>query len=652
MLLNNRYRILKTLGEGGCGQTFLAEDVHLPSKRWCVVKQLKPKTQDPEVYHLIQERFQREAVILEKLGEENDQIPELYAYFTEAQQFYLVQQFIKGSTLTEEVKRKQVIDEAVVREMVINLLPVLVYIHSQGIIHRDINPNNIILRQRDGKPVLIDFGVVKEMVVAGGTLDGELAGSTIVVGTSGYMPPEQAAGRPVYASDLYSLASTAIHLLTGKNPRGLIDPLNGEIRWQPSAPAVSREFAEVLDKALADTPRHRYATAQQMLDALLPSRVLQERGRESRENLLAKIPQNFRQTSQLAFSHDGGLVAYRAERNGKQFVVVGDKAGPEFDYVRPPSFNANGELMAYAASLVYDRRRFTELVVIGEHKGPEFSFVGSPVWSLDGRSLAHPAGEGDKRFIVVGNVKGTEFDFIGTPVWSADGSVAYAATLGDKWFIAWMGKRGPEFDYVAPPVFNSAGNALTYPARLGDGWFIVFWNKRGPEFDYARGPVFSPDSSALAYAAEKGGKQFIVVHDKLESKLAHPDVTEQSVTDDAQFGASTTWIGEKLDYVGAPVWNASGDTLAYAAEDGRRQFVITGDRHGPKFDRVRQPVWSPSGDEVAYAAKSSGRWLMVLGQRRGPEFNEVGQPSFSFDDARLCYGARSGREIWWKVIGV
>jgi serine/threonine-protein kinase len=164
LLLNNRYRIVQVLGEGGCGQTFLAEDDHLPSKRQCVVKQLKPKTSNPDSYQIIRDRFEREAVILEKLGDANDQIPQLYAYFTEAQQFYLVQELVKGSTLTQRLGEARNLDEATACEMLINLLPVLSYIHSQGIIHRDINPNNIILRERDGKPVLIDFGIVKEMV--------------------------------------------------------------------------------------------------------------------------------------------------------------------------------------------------------------------------------------------------------------------------------------------------------------------------------------------------------------------------------------------------------------------------------------------------------------------------------------------------------
>ncbi|MGC1247784.1 MAG: serine/threonine-protein kinase, partial [Spirulinaceae cyanobacterium] len=160
-LLSNRYRLLRPLGKGGFGETFLAEDTHMPSGRSCVIKLLKPMTQNPQVYELVKERFQREAAILEELGEANQQIPRLYAYFTEEEQFYLVQKWIPGVTLAEKVQQQQRLGEDEVRGILVDILPVLDYIHSQKIVHRDIKPENIILRSSDHKPVLIDFGAVK-----------------------------------------------------------------------------------------------------------------------------------------------------------------------------------------------------------------------------------------------------------------------------------------------------------------------------------------------------------------------------------------------------------------------------------------------------------------------------------------------------------
>lgn len=268
LLLNNRYRILHTLGSGGFGETFLAEDTQMPSLRRCVIKQLKPIHNKPEIYQLVQERFQREAAILEELGGSSDQIPGLYAYFQLNGQFYLVQEYIEGDTLTAKVKQQGVLSESAVRELLLTFLPVLEYVHSKHIVHRDIKPDNIILRHRDGKPVLIDFGAIRETMGTVINSQGSLA-SSIIIGTPGYMPSEQAMGRPVYVSDLYSLGITVIYLLTGKQPQELeTDPHTGEIIWRSHALNVSPTMIFIIDKAIAYHPRDRFASALEMLQAL------------------------------------------------------------------------------------------------------------------------------------------------------------------------------------------------------------------------------------------------------------------------------------------------------------------------------------------------------------------------------------------------
>jgi serine/threonine protein kinase len=268
MLLNNRYRVIQTLGSGGFGETFLAEDTQMPSKRRCVVKQLKPVQNNPQIKKLVQERFQREAAILEELGGASTQIPNLYAYFENDEQFYLVQEWIEGETLTRRLLRQGLWNENQVRDMLVNLLPVLSFVHSKHIVHRDIKPDNIILWNSPsarGIPVLIDFGAVRESM--GTVLNSQgTPTSSIIIGTPGYMPPEQAAGRPTYASDLYSLGVTAIYLLTGKQPHELeIDVQTGEIVWHPFAVHVSSVLMEVIDKAIRYHPRERYPSAEAML---------------------------------------------------------------------------------------------------------------------------------------------------------------------------------------------------------------------------------------------------------------------------------------------------------------------------------------------------------------------------------------------------
>jgi serine/threonine-protein kinase len=268
-LLNNRYQIIQVLGAGGFGQTFLAEDAHMPSRRRCVIKQLKPVTTDPQLYQVIQQRFGREAATLETLGEGSDQIPKLYAYFSEQGQFYLVQEWIQGQTICDRVAAEGPLNETVVQEILISLLQVLQYVHSKGIIYRDIKPDNIILRQLNNQPVLIDFGAVKETMVTAINAKGKT--HTIAIGTPGFMAPEQAAGRPTYASDIYGLGMTAIYLLTGKLPQELEVSQNEQVLWQQHAPKVSSSLAAAIDKAIQYSPRDRYTTARKMLDDLLCS---------------------------------------------------------------------------------------------------------------------------------------------------------------------------------------------------------------------------------------------------------------------------------------------------------------------------------------------------------------------------------------------
>ena len=248
-LVNQRYRILESLGRGGFGETFLVEDTQMPSRRRCVLKQLNPSSRDAATQRLIEDRFGREAAILESLGENHPQIPRLYAYFRENEQFYLVQEWIEGLTLTERLNQQGRLSEAEVRGLLRDVLPVLAFVHQQRIVHRDIKPDNIILRHRDGKPVLIDFGAVRETMTTVMTGSGSPT-SSIVIGTPGFMSSEQAAGRPLFSSDLYSLGLTAIFLLTGKLPQDLpSDPRTGEISWQSLLTLQDRRLGEVLNRA-------------------------------------------------------------------------------------------------------------------------------------------------------------------------------------------------------------------------------------------------------------------------------------------------------------------------------------------------------------------------------------------------------------------
>ncbi len=275
-LMNNRYRVVRELGRGGFGATFLVEDTQLPSGKRVVLKELTPIENNGETYALIKHRFEREAVVLEELGNINSQIPTLYAYFTEASKFYLVQEYIEGETLTQRVRSQGVMSDTAVREWLTEILPVLDCVHDKRIVHRDVKPDNIILRQRvlrqrNHKPVLIDFGAVRETMGLQGNGQAKSTQS-IVIGTPGFMPSEQSIGRAVFASDVYSLGLTAIYTLTGKIPQELpTDLMTGEIQWRQFAPMVSSGLANVLDKAIALGIQERFQTAKEMLNALTDS---------------------------------------------------------------------------------------------------------------------------------------------------------------------------------------------------------------------------------------------------------------------------------------------------------------------------------------------------------------------------------------------
>jgi serine/threonine protein kinase len=266
------YPIIKELGDGGFGKTYLATNTLLPSRPYCVLKQLKPVASDPQLQQLIRERFEKEGAILESLGNgSNGKIPRLYAYFVEQGEFYLIQEYVDGQTLTERVRTHGLFTEREVKDLLTNILPTLAYVHGKGIVHRDIKPDNIMLRRDDNTPILIDFGAVKETMGTTVTASGNSTRS-IVIGTPGFMPVEQISGRPMYASDIYSLGLTAIYVLTGQMPAEIAtDPSTGNINWQPHALGVSPQLIGIIDKAIQPSSRDRYTSANEMLAALAPT---------------------------------------------------------------------------------------------------------------------------------------------------------------------------------------------------------------------------------------------------------------------------------------------------------------------------------------------------------------------------------------------
>ena len=270
-IIGGRYQILYPLAEGGFGRTFVAQDNHRPSNPQCVVKYLKPHDNNPRLLENAKRLFFEEAKTLEKLGLYS-QIPELLAYFAEGDDFFLVQEFIKGHTLTKEFNSGQPWNEIQICQTLFEVSKILDFIHNRGVIHRDIKPDNLIRQDDGGKLVLVDFGAVKDVLVRG------QGSSTIVAGTPGYMPTEQGWGRPRYSSDIFALGMIGVQAATGLVPTAIQeDNQTGELIW--SAKKMVRYHFNA-----------RYQTAMEVIKALSP--LLSRYGIISPGELSTFLPQS------------------------------------------------------------------------------------------------------------------------------------------------------------------------------------------------------------------------------------------------------------------------------------------------------------------------------------------------------------------------
>ena len=258
-ILGGHYKVINLLGEGGFGETYLAQDTHLPDNPYRVVKKLKPQITNPSNLEIAQRLFDTEAKTLYKLGTHN-QIPQLFAHFEEKGEFYLVQEYIEGDNLTKEIQPGKPLDEAQVIQLLQEILEVLDFVHKEKVIHRDIKPDNLIRRQADKKIVLIDFGAVKQIT--------NTSKYTIAIGTPGYIPSEQNRGQPQLCSDIYAVGIVAIEALTGIAPTQLpTNPDTLEINWRNSV-SVTPELADILDKMIHHHFPYRYQSAAEVLEAL------------------------------------------------------------------------------------------------------------------------------------------------------------------------------------------------------------------------------------------------------------------------------------------------------------------------------------------------------------------------------------------------
>ncbi|MBD2412116.1 serine/threonine protein kinase [Nostoc calcicola FACHB-389] len=323
LLLKERYRAIKPIGQGGFGRTFLAVDEDKPSKPRCVIKQFYPQAQGTNTVQKAVELFNQEAVQLDELGK-HPQIPELLAYFTQEDRQYLVQEFIDGQNLAQELAHKGAFSEAQIWQLLNDLLPVLQFCHAKQVIHRDIKPENIILRSGDGKLVLVDFGASK---FATGTALNRTGTS---IGSPEYVAPEQMRGRAVFASDIYSLGATCINLLTRRSPFDSYDTNNDTWIWQKYLKTpVSNVLNRILNKMLESIPMRRYQT----VDAVLKD--LNQHSQPARPANKAKpLTQPAPNSTPPVVSQSPSQIDLELEEIKTQFIV-GSK--PQQNKIQPPN---------------------------------------------------------------------------------------------------------------------------------------------------------------------------------------------------------------------------------------------------------------------------------------------------------------------------
>lgn len=498
LLLDNRYRAIKSISQGGMGRTFLAIDEQEASK--CIIKQFSHQNQGTNNAEQALELFRQEAQRLWELGQ-HPQIPQLLAYFEPDQPGIsgasaIVQSLIEGESLAQKLQAEGAFSEIAVRQILLELLPVLQFVHERNIIHRDINPENIIRRNlmtsppppllqgkgsknRGSELVLVDFSAAKF------TSKTALAKTGTVIGSAAYISPEQMRGKAVPSSDLYSLGVTCIHLLTDIHPFDLFNSLEGVWVWQDYLTnPVSPQLIILLNKMLESAVKNRYQSALEIIKDLEPE------GNIEQKKLIAKVPvptitQNILPTwkciqtlkghsssiNAIAFSREGKLASGSADRtvklwmDGRQLCTFSGHSG----LIDTVAFSPNGRFVVSGSwdytIKIWDIETQELVQTLSEHSG----WIKSIVFSPDGKKLI--SGSADKTLKVwnweTGKVEKVfeHKSIIHAVAISPDGQLL-ASGSADKTLKIWNLKTGElqlidgHSDAVNALVFSSSGQII------------------------------------------------------------------------------------------------------------------------------------------------------------------------------------------------
>ena len=534
LLLRERYRPIKPIGRGGFGRTFFAVDEDKPSHPPCVIKQFLPlNTGDPKK---AAELFQQEAVRLDQLGK-HPQIPELLAHFEQDNYQYLVQEFIDGSNLAQELTKKGPFNDTQIRQILDELLPVLQFIHEHKVIHRDIKPENIIRRSvppeatgwmtNNNQLVLVDFGAAK--VITGTSL---MQPGTII-GSPEYVAPEQVRGHAIFASDIYSLGVTCIHLLTQISPFDLFDVMKDKWVWRDYlSQSINSMLARILDQMLATNPKMRYQSAAEVMKELNPNQAVatistptptpRKTPTPSPTPTRPPIP-TFMPSRQTANSMTAPphvvqpTVLPQPQQSTWKCVLT---LSGHFDSVNSVAFSPNGETLASGSRdhtiEIWDMQKGKRWYTLTGHGDA----VQAVAFSQNGEMLA--SGSRDQTIEIWDMKKGKRWftlmghsDWVDAVAFSPDGQVL-ASGGRDRAIEVWNLQKAKRWftlvgheDRVYSVAFNQDGGILASGSR---DQTIKLWDmQKAKELftvkghsDWVRSLAFSPDSGILASGSRDG----------------------------------------------------------------------------------------------------------------------------------------------------